>query len=238
MIDRNADGTPIWDVRFGGEEYLFGTAPNAFLAAARPHLPASGRALAVADGEGRNGVWLAGQGFAVDAFDASPVGVEKARRLAEDAGATLAIEVADVDGWAWPEAVYDVVAAIFVQSAPPAMRRRLFRRIASALVPGGVLVLQGYRVEQLAYGTGGPRQVEHLYTEAQLVAELAAFELDHLHAHDSVLDEGAGHRGMSALVDVLARRPPASVALGRASGDERERATPSDNVAQKVPGTS
>ena len=88
------------------------------------------------------------------------------------------------------------------------MRRRLFAACARALRPGGLLLLQGYRVEQLAYGTGGPRTPDHLYTEEQLRAELGAFELRVLRSHDSEIFEGEGHAGMSALVDVVGERLP------------------------------
>jgi SAM-dependent methyltransferase len=199
---------PDWDARFGGDSYFFGTEPNAFLVGCASLLPAGARILCVADGEGRNSVWLAQQGFAVDAFDGSTRGVEKARALAAVADVDVRYEQADVDAFAWPEAAYDAVAAIFVQFAPPDMRRRLYGGCARTLRPGGLLLLQGYRVEQLAYGTGGPRAPEHLYTEDQLRAELAAFHLRVLRSHDSELHEGEGHDGMSALVDVVGERLP------------------------------
>ncbi len=196
-----------WDERYRGDGFRFGTAPNRFLVAERPRIPDGGRVLAVADGEGRNGVWLASQGLRVDAFDPSPVAVEKARRLAAEQGVALGLAVADVDSFPWPEDAYDAVAAIFVQFAAPPLRRRLLERIHRALVPGGLLLLTGYRVDQLAHGTGGPRDPAHLYTEAQLRDELGAFAVERLDEHDTWLEEGVGHFGMSALVDVVARRP-------------------------------
>lgn len=205
-------GAPDWEARYATGAYFFGTEPNAFLVGCAPLLPPGARVLCVADGEGRNSVWLAQQGFAVDAFDGSPRGVEKARALAAAAGVDVGYAVADVDGYAWPEAAYDAVAAIFVQFAPPDMRRRLYAGCARALRPGGLLLLQGYRVEQLAYGTGGPRTPDHLYTEEQLRAELGAFRLQTLRAHDSELHEGEGHDGMSALVDVVGERLPGAAA--------------------------
>ena len=196
-----------WDRRYAGDGYRFGTAPNRFLASCGHLLAPGGRVLCVADGEGRNSVWLAARGFDVDAFDLSPVGVAKARRLAAERGVDVRLEVAGVDDWRWPDGVYDAVVAIFVQFAPPGMRRRLFARIARALRPGGVLLLQGYRPEQLAYGTGGPGVPDRLYTEHQLREELAALDIERLDAYDAEVDEGSGHAGMSALIDVVARRP-------------------------------
>lgn len=200
-------GPPPWDDRYAGDEYLFGTEANRFLVASRSLLGDGGRALCVADGEGRNSVWLASEGFAVDAFDPSPVAVEKARRLAAERAVSVRFTVADADSWHWPESWYDVVAAIFVQFAPPDLRRRMFDRIARTLQPGGLLLLEGYRVEQLAYGTGGPRSLAHLYTEQQLRTELSALELQQVRSYDELVEEGIGHFGMSALIDVVARRP-------------------------------
>jgi SAM-dependent methyltransferase len=210
--DRSSSSGPAsWDDRYAGDDYLFGTEANQFLVACRDLLGGADltrtSVLCIADGEGRNSVWLAGQGCRVDAFDPSPVAVAKARRLAEQRGVTVRHAVADADTWAWPENSYDVVAAIFIQFADPALRRRLYERIGRALRPGGLLLLEGYSLDQLQYGTGGPRSPDHLYTEEQLRAELGAFEIERLHAYHASVEEGPGHSGMSALVDVVARRP-------------------------------
>ncbi len=197
-----------WDSRYAGDDYLFGTDANQFLVACRHLLGESGpRALCVADGEGRNSVWLAQQGCRVDAFDPSSVAVAKARRLAAGRGVEVGYDVADADTWHWPDGTYDVVAAIFIQFASPDLRRRIFSRIAATLRPGGLLLLEGYTLDQLAYGTGGPRSPEHLYTEEQLRAELGSFEIEQLRAYHASLEEGPGHSGRSAVVDVVARRP-------------------------------
>lgn len=196
-----------WNTRFSGPDYLFGTAPNAFLQSQAFLLPAAGRALAVADGEGRNGVWLARQGLQVHAIDFSPVALEKARRLAAGQGAVLETEQADLSQWAWPEAAYDVVAAIFIQFAGPPLRQQIFSGIRRALRPGGLLLLQGYRPEQLKYRTGGPSQAENLYTQELLETAFGDWDILHLEAHDSVIHEGIGHDGMSALIDLAARKP-------------------------------
>jgi SAM-dependent methyltransferase len=208
--DRTRPGPVSWDQRFAGDEYLFGTDPNQFLVSCRGLLGDHARVLCLADGEGRNSVWLAAEGFDVVAFDASQVAIEKARRLASSRGVRVSFELADADRWRWPEAEFDVCCAIFIQFAPPPLRRRLFDRIAVTLRPGGLFLLEGYRTEQLAYGTGGPPVAELLYTETQLRAELAAFELERLAAYDAVIEEGAGHSGMSALIDVVCRRPAAT----------------------------
>ena len=204
---RYTDAQATWDKRFSREDYIFGTAPNQFLAAQQPLLKAGQRVLCVADGEGRNSVWLAQQGLAVTAFDISPVGVEKARKLAARAGVTVDYAVADVMGWAWPEAAFDVVAAIFVQFADPELRDFMFECIRRALKPGGLLLVQGYTPRQLAYKTGGPPQVAHLYTPEMMREAWAGFEILQLREHESVVDEGSQHSGMSALIDLVARKP-------------------------------
>lgn len=198
---------PTWDTRYAGEALLFGEAPNRFLAAQSARLKHGWSALAVADGEGRNGVWLAEQGLAVLSIDASAVAQAKARRLAASRRVDLQFELADLETWSFPQAAFDVVAGIFIQFANPSLRARLFRAMQRALKPGGLILLEGYRPEQLAYGTGGPRIVENLYTEAMLRDAFAEFEILQLNAYDAVIEEGAGHRGMSALIDLVARAP-------------------------------
>lgn len=196
-----------WEQRFAAEDYVFGETPNAFLARQKHRLPRAGRALAVADGEGRNGVWLAECGFAVTAVDASPTGQAKARRLAAKRGVSLEFVLADLTQWAWPEQEFDVVAGIFIQFAGPALRPWLFGAMQRALKPGGLLLLEGYRPEQRGYDTGGPRAVENLYTEAMLREGFAGMTIEQLESYDANLAEGQGHVGMSALIDLVARAP-------------------------------
>lgn len=197
-----------WNQRFStADGYLFGTEPAAFLASQKAALPASGRALAIADGEGRNGVWLARQGLSVVSMDFSPIGQEKARKLAAEAGVEIETIQADIFTWDWPEAEFDLVAGIFFQFADPDQRAGIFAGIRKTLKPGGTLILQGYRPEQVDYGTGGPKQRENMYTEALLRDAFGDWEIVHLRSHDSEVDEGEGHVGMSALIDLVARKP-------------------------------
>ncbi len=198
--------TARWNTRYDTGEYVFGTAPNTFLASQARRLQAGMHVLAVADGEGRNGVWLAQQGLNVLSVDASENGLDKARELAAVRGVRIATELADLGDWGWGHERFDVVAAIFIQFAGPALRDAMFAGMRQALKPGGLLILQGYRPEQLVYATGGPKQVENLYTEALLREAFAGMELLHLSSHDDVLDEGEGHCGMSALIDLVARK--------------------------------
>ena len=199
---------PFWDERYAATDgFVFGTAPNAFLAAQGRRLKPGDKALAVSDGEGRNGVWLAEQGLQVLSIDVSAPAQAKARRLAEARGVAMTVEQVDLTGWTWPDGEFDVVAAIFIQYAAPDLRARIFEGMRRALRPGGLVLMEGYRPEQIAYGTGGPRVPEHLYDEAMLRAAFGDFEILELRSYDAAIEEGAGHSGMSALIDLVARKP-------------------------------
>ena len=195
-----------WERRFSVPDYLFGTEPNAFLRSQAHMLPKSGAALAVADGEGRNGVWLAGRGLDVLAIEWSPSALAKATALAAQRGAALRTLQADIVRWQWPVAKFDVVVAIFIQFLAPDERRQVFAHMREALKPGGLLLMEGYRPEQLKYKTGGPSQVENLYTRALLEAEFGGLSELQITEHDSMRSEGAGHAGISALIDLVGRK--------------------------------
>ncbi len=201
-----SDAAQHWNRRFEAEDFVFGTEPNEWLRDHAAGIARHGCVLCVADGEGRNSVWLARQGFQVDAFDISVAGLAKARRLAADAGVKVNYQLADCDGFTWPIGYYDAVAAIFVQFADPALRQRLFNHIKAALKPGGVLILQGYTPRQLEYRTGGPSTLSHLYTETMLREAFDDMEIVELRDYEAELGEGAGHKGRSALIGLVARR--------------------------------
>lgn len=196
----------IWNERYSGEEYHFGTEPNAFLVSQAARLKSGMCCLAVADGEGRNGVWLAEQGLNVLSVDNSPVAVEKARALAEMRGVKIDVELVDLAEWDWGSERFDIVAGIFIQFADPLVRIGQFANLRRCLKPGGLLLLQGYTPRQLEYRTGGPSQAENLYTELLLREAFSDMEILHLAEHDSEIQEGAGHSGMSALIDLVARK--------------------------------
>lgn len=197
----------FWNARYTTDDYIFGTAPNAFLASQRALIRPGMRALAVADGEGRNGVWLAERGAAVHAIDFSPAALEKARKLARERGVEIETEQADLLDWSWPEAAYDLVATIFIQFAPPPDRDRVIAGIRRALKPGGLLILQGYTPKQIEFGTGGPPSAANMYTAELLREWFGDWEILHLRQHESVIAEGSHHHGMSALIDLVARKP-------------------------------
>ena len=201
----------MWSTRYrdAGEDYVFGTTANRFLAAQSALLGSGRTALSVADGEGRNAVWLAEQGLRVTATEISPVALEKARKLAAGRHVEVDFGLADAVAWDYPEAAFDFVVGIFIQFADPVQRARIFAGMARALRPGGHLIVQGYTPKQLEYRTGGPSAVENLYTAELLRTAFPGLDIVHLQEYEDVLDEGVGHKGQSALVGLVARKPAA-----------------------------
>lgn len=192
----------FWDQRYADEAYAYGTEPNAFLRSQRDRLSQTGCCLAVGDGEGRNGVWLAEQGLHVLSVDASAVGLQKAHALAQARGITLNTEQADLTTWAWPQNVYDAVVAIFVHF-PPADRARMHQAMYDALKPGGVLILEAFVPEQLQYRSGGPPVREMLYTAAMLRTDFPNGRIVLLEETKTELQEGLYHQGGAAVLRLV-----------------------------------
>jgi SAM-dependent methyltransferase len=192
-----------WETRFSVPGYHFGTEPNAFLKSHAHLLHPGQKALAVADGEGRNGVWLAEQGLDVLSVDFSPTAQRKAKALAAERGVTIRTETADMVNWAWPKEDFDVIAAIFIQFAPRDDQTRMFEGMKRALKPGGLLLIEGYGEKQLEYGTGGPKNIAQLYTRERLERTFKDFAKIEIKEYDAMRVEGDGHTGMAALVNLV-----------------------------------
>ncbi|MEO9526495.1 methyltransferase domain-containing protein [Roseibium sp.] len=197
----------MWDERYTTPDYVFGTEPSGFLVRNSGFLEPGAKALAVADGEGRNSVFMAEKGLRVTAMDSAATGLEKARRLAAERAVAVDFRLADLKSWTWEPEAYDVVAAIFIQFAAPEFREEIFNGIERTLKPGGLLLLHGYTPRQLEFGTGGPSAVENLYEPDMLARRFGTWEIVRLEDHTAELAEGAGHSGTSALVDLIARKP-------------------------------
>lgn len=191
-----------WEARYGVDEYVYGTDPNDFLVEAVRDLPA-GRALCIADGEGRNGVYLASLGHQVTSVDLTEAGMAKAARLAEASDVELTTVVSDITDYDLGEGQWDLIVSIFAHMPPP-IRQGLHRRIASALAPGGRLVLEAYTPDQVGRGTGGPPNPELTMTLAGLSEELTGMTI--LEGRETVRSviEGPGHTGDGAVVQVIA----------------------------------
>lgn len=206
VVEANWSEYERWEGRYRVPDYVFGKQPNYFLASCKALLPPSGKALAVADGEGRNGVWLAEQGLDVLSIDFSPSAQRKAEALAMERGVTIAFVQADVHTWDYPEAAFDVVVEIFTQFSAPSDRAKKWIGMRKALKPGGLLIIQGYTPKQLQYGTGGPKQVENLYTRAMLEDGFRGFRNMTIVEEEVEIYEGTSHGGMSAVINFTARK--------------------------------
>lgn len=199
----------FWSARYrdAGDNFLFGVEPNRWLVGQQGALAGCRTVLSVADGEGRNSVWLAEQGFSVTASEISPVALEKAKKFATGRGVSVDFQRADLLDHEWPLAAYDAVVAVFIQFVGPRERAGVFAGMKRAVKPGGVLLLQGYTPKQLEYKTGGPPSVENLYTAALLRESFADWCIESLNEYEDDLDEGVGHKGRSALIGLVARKP-------------------------------
>jgi SAM-dependent methyltransferase len=196
-----------WETRYAVPEYAFGKEPNYFLASCKFLLPRAGRVLAVADGEGRNGVWLAEQGLDVVSIDFSPSAQKKARALAAERGVKVTFIETDVHKWDYPQAAFDVVVEIFTQFSTPAERALKWAGMQRTLKSGGLLILHGYTPKQLEYGTGGPKELDHLYTRALLEDAFGDFRDAKIVEEEREIHEGISHGGMSAMIGLTARKP-------------------------------
>ena len=197
----------MWNKRYAKPGYLFGTEPAEFLGSHLRYLANGASALAVADGEGRNSVFMAKQGVRVVAMDSSDVAVEKARNLARTEKVDVEFNVTDIAAWDWGAQQFDLVVGVFIQFVGPEGRAAQFEGMKQATNPGGHILLHGYTPKQLEFGTGGPRAVENLYTEGMLREAFSDFEIVELRTYEREIDEGAGHAGMSGLIDLVARKP-------------------------------
>lgn len=195
-----------WDERYAEPGWAFGTEPNDFLREQAAHLPAGSRVLCLAEGEGRNAVFLAGLGHRVHAVDVSRVGLEKARGLARERGVAITTEVADLAEYEIPPGTYDAIVSIFAH-LPSEARERLHPRIVPALSPGGVLLLEGYTPAQQRAGTGGPEAASKFFTLALLQQDFAGLEWRVAREIEREVIEGRYHTGRAHVVQLVGVKP-------------------------------
>ena len=194
----------MWDSRYDNEEYVYGTLPNDFLQSSVHNLRPGGELLCLAEGEGRNSVWLAEQGFRVTAVDSSSVGLTKAQTLASQRGVSITTIVADLAKYELGAKRWDGIISIFCH-LPPTLRENLHRAIPASLRPEGVLILEGYHPRQLEYRTGGPPTAELMITEQQLRDELQPLQILHCQELDREISEGSLHHGLGAVVQYIGK---------------------------------
>jgi len=195
----------MWNERYSAPGFAYGTEPNDFLRSVADRIP-PGPVLCLAEGQGRNAVYLASHGHEVLAVDQSPIGLQRAQELAASGGVTLTTEVADLANFEIGKAKWSGIVAIFAHLRPD-LRARVFAAAVDGLAPGGAFVLEAYRPKQIEYGTGGPREVSLLMSLDALRSELAGLRIEHGVETEREIHEGEYHHGQSAVVQVLAFKP-------------------------------
>jgi SAM-dependent methyltransferase len=194
-----------WDEKYGAAGFYYGTEANEFLRGRCDAIAAGGEVLCLAEGEGRNAVFLAQRGYRVLAVDQSPVGLEKAARLAFERGVSIETVEADLGDFTIEPGRWDGIVSIWCHLPLP-LRATVHRRVVDGLKPGGVFLLEAYTPDQLRHGTGGPKDVALLPTLAELRRELAGLRLDLAEERERTIYEGQGHHGLSSVVQIVGRR--------------------------------
>ena len=194
----------MWDERYSAVGHAYGTTPNEFLVAQFRAIP-KGRVLSLAEGEGRNAVFLAQQGYTVTAVDASLVGLNKARKLAEENDVVVEFIHADLADYDPGENQWNGIVSIFCP-LPSSVRRELYRKVIAGLKQRGVFLLEAYTPDQLQHGTGGGSSVDTMQSEESLRLELGGLKFEHLIELERNVIEGAYHTGIGSVVQAIARK--------------------------------
>lgn len=194
----------MWDERYNTKEYAYGKQPNAFLAERYSAIP-TGNVLSLAEGEGRNAVFLAKQGYSVTAVDSSAVGLKKAEALAIESGVEINLIHADLAEYNIEMNQWDGIISIFCP-LPSAIRKVLHRKVVSVLNPGGVFLLEAYTPDQLKYDTGGGKLADTMVTQNSLRKELDGLSFVHILELERNVLEGIYHTGLGAVVQVIAKK--------------------------------
>ena len=194
-----------WDERYGASSYFYGTEPNDFLLERCSIIPPNGEVLCLGEGEGRNAVFLAGRGYRVVALDQSRVGLDKAQQLATAKGVTIGTVAADLEHYRIEPDRWDGIVSIWCH-LPRSLRASVHAQVLAGLAPGGIFLLESYAPAQITYGTGGPKELDLLPSVADLRQELEGLDLVHAVERERAVHEGRGHTGLSAVVQIIARK--------------------------------
>lgn len=195
----------FWHQRFDQDSYFYGTEPNDFLRENQAVIPAHGHVLSIGEGEGRNAVFLAEQGFKVTAIDHAASGLDKIHKLAAKRGVNVETQLVDLNDYVFEMNRWDGIIAIFCH-LPPLLRQQVHQQILQALKPNGVFLLEAYNPKQLKLKTGGPSNVDLLYTAESLQQDLTGLEFLHLKEIERIITEGEGHNGLSAVTQLIAKK--------------------------------
>lgn len=194
----------FWEARYAEPQFAYGTAPNRFLVECEPRLPRGAKVLVPGDGEGRNGAWLASCGHAVTSLDLAQSGLEKARALAASMGVSIETVCADLASWTPAPATYDAIVLVYLH-LPPTIRRAVHRKLAASLLPGGLLILEGFERAHFGLPSGGPSNFEWLFDHDGLAEDFAGLAELLVEQVELDLDEGTYHHGRARVIRCLGR---------------------------------
>jgi SAM-dependent methyltransferase len=194
----------MWENRYSGDDYAYGTAPNEFFRQVIDTL-SPGRILLPADGEGRNGIYAATRGWEVLSLDFSENGREKAIALARENNVEIQYDLADIFSYPYPDGYYDAIALIYVH-VPHEKRAHLHKLLISALKPGGTIFLEGFNKNQLSYSSGGPKDINMLFSENELREDFKELDIRLLEEIVVVKDDGPFHQGESSVIRLIGQR--------------------------------
>ncbi|GIO91724.1 MULTISPECIES: class I SAM-dependent methyltransferase [Paenibacillus] len=195
-----------WNERFQGEEYVYGTEPNAFVVDMQSRLSLTGQTLAIAEGEGRNAVYLAEQGHDVTLWDYAEAGLNKANKLAKEKGVKIAARLQDLEDAAWTPDQWDQIVCIFGHF-PKALRLRTLRGVKEAVKPGGYFITEVYSMNQIPYQSGGPQEMDMLYEPEDFLRSFADWRIIHFFMGEVHRSEGALHQGLSHVIQFAGQKP-------------------------------
>ena len=194
----------FWDERYAVETYVYGTEPNEFLKEELPKLPA-GKILFPGEGEGRNAVFAAQMGWDVTAFDSSTEGRAKAERLAQAKGVSIDYQLASYDQAEFPAESFDALVLIYTH-IPAAMRQSYHQKFVKYLKPCGHLILEGFAKEQINNNTGGPKDINMLWSSKELKDDFADLSQLHICELETELEEGNFHKGKAAIIRAIGKK--------------------------------
>ncbi|WP_409254181.1 class I SAM-dependent methyltransferase [Bacillus sp. SCS-153A] len=196
----------MWNERFSKQEYVYGTEPNQFLESAFEKLSLSGKVLAIAEGEGRNAVYLASKGLDVTAWDYAPTGLEKTKRLAQSKNVPVNTELVDLNHADFEQNIWNAVICIFGHFPDP-LKQKTLKGVKETIKPGGYFVTEVYSVFQIPYKSGGPKEEGLLYQPDDFLQNFSDWRIIHLFMGEVVRHEGELHNGLSHVIQFIGQKP-------------------------------
>lgn len=196
----------FWNARYKKSGFRFGIEPNEYLVQQCKDIPFNGKALCLADGEGRNGVWLAKQGFNVTSVDISSEGMAKAKKLADEQGVSIQFDVADIKFYPFELQEFDLVVSIFFHT-PSLLRQEIHQKVIKSLKPGGTFILESYAPAQISQRTGGPKEVELLLNLTDVLKDFSTCIVKHQFSGTRIVIEGDAHQGNAYVTQLTVKKP-------------------------------